>query len=336
MRAKIRIVVIALVLGAGVAYWFLRSQNQEDALLLYGNVDIREVDLAFRQPGRLLQMQVEEGDRVEKGALLAKLDAKPYREALAVAAANVQLAEAELAKLRRGNRDQDIRRAEAAVKQARAIFTRFSADLARQVELVKTGAASQKNLESVRSAYDEARANLAAAEQALSLQREGFRVEEIASGEARLAAAEAAHSQAKTALGDTLLLAPEGGVILSRIREPGSMLANREPVYTLSLQQTVAIRAYVAEPNLHRAAPGTQVEITIDGKETPYVGQIGFVSPRAEFTPKSVETADLRTDLVYRLRIIVQQPDSSLRQGMPVTVRFAPEKRQLSAPSKDS
>ena len=109
---------------------------------------------------------------------------------------------------------------------------------------------------------------------------------------------------------------------MTRVREPGAMVSVGSPVYTLSLTDKVYVRAYVAEPHLGRVSPGTGVQILTDAGGRSYSGQIGFVSPRAEFTPKSVETPALRTDLVYRLRIVVTDADSGLRQGMPVSVSF--------------
>jgi len=98
------------------------------------------------------------------------------------------------------------------------------------------------------------------------------------------------------------------------------MVASQSTVYSLSLDAPVYVRAYVGEPDLGRIAPGTPVRVRTDASEKAYSGQVGFVSPRAEFTPKTVETTDLRTDLVYRLRIVVDDADDALRQGMPVTV----------------
>ena len=110
-------------------------------------------------------------------------------------------------------------------------------------------------------------------------------------------------------------------MILTRIQEPGAIVAEGAPVYTLSLTAPVWVRTYVAEPDLGRIHPGMPAAVTTDSApDKVYAGQIGFISPVAEFTPKTVETTSLRTDLVYRLRVIVDNPDNGLRQGMPVTV----------------
>lgn len=322
MKAKfLGAVVVLLALIGGLAYW-QHSKNRpiDGALVLYGNVDIREVELAFRQPGRLLKMTVDEGMTVKAGDVVAELDAQSYRDALALAEAEVLRVQAELSKLQRGNRPQEIRRAEASVRQAEAVFRQTEIDFHRQSELAATGAVTRNVLDAARFKRDEAAAALASAQQALSLQKEGARQEDIAAAQAQLASAEAARAQTQTALNDTRLITLTDGVVLSRVLEPGSMVDSHAAVYTLSLRDPVYVRAYVSEPDLGRIAPGSKVSVRTDSSNKIYQGHIGFISPRAEFTPKSVETTDLRTDLVYRLRIVVTSADEGLRQGMPVTV----------------
>lgn len=325
MKAKLLLVVLA-VAASGGAYWKWNNADstQNTDLFLYGNVDIREVDLAFRQQGRLAKMLVDEGAAVKSGDLIAELDGQPYRDSVAGAEAEVKRAQAELDKMRNGNRSQEIKRAEESVRQAEAAFRQADSDYRRQSNLATTGAASERTLEASQTAHDESAATLAAARHTLSLLKEGSRQEDIAAAEARLAGAEAARAQALTALNDTQLTAPADAVVLNRVREPGSMVGNRDSVYTLSLRDPVYVRAYVSEPNLGRISQGTTVAVTTDSSGKVYQGHIGFISPRAEFTPKTVETTDLRTDLVYRLRIVVTNADEGLRQGMPVTVKVEP------------
>ena len=323
MKKKLVLVMLIAAAVAGGVFW--QHQTLEVArktdLLLYGNVDIREVDLAFRQQGRLAKMLVDEGTTVKNGDLIAELDAQPYQDSLAAADAEVQRAQAELDKMKNGNRSQEIKRAEESVRQAEAVFRQADSDYRRQSNLASTGAASARTLEASQTAHDESAAALSAARYTLSLLKEGSRQEDIAAAEARLASVEAARAQAQTALKDTQLTAPADAVVLNRVREPGSMVGNRDSVYTLSLRDPVYVRAYVSEPNLGRISQGTAVAVTTDSSGKVYQGHVGFISPRAEFTPKTVETTDLRTDLVYRLRVVVSNADEGLRQGMPVTVK---------------
>lgn len=319
--AKRILIVVAVIAAIGAGWlWMQGSGNDDETLNLYGNVDIREVQLAFRQSGRVAQMHFDEGDPVEAGARLATLDAQPFDEALAAAEAAVAVAQADLDKLRRGLRPQEITQTQEALNQALAVARDAQSNFDRQSQLLASGAASQKTVDAARAARDQATAGVSAARAAYSQAAEGFRKEDIAAGQARLAASQAARAQAATALADTVLLAPSTGTIIARVREPGSMVVSQSPVYSLSLDRPVYVRAYVGEPDLGRIAPGMRVRVRSDSSDKLYQGQIGFISPRAEFTPKTVETTDLRTDLVYRLRIVVNNPDTALRQGMPVTV----------------
>lgn len=321
-RHTIVVAALAAIAGAFAFFWLQRAGTDNSQLLLYGNVDIREVQLAFRQPGRVMQMAFDEGDAVSAGTRMAALDAQPYRDALAAAQAQVQVAQAELAKLRSGLRPQEITQAREAVTPAQALATETERNYQRQSSLLEAGASSQRTVDAARTARDQAAAGVAVAKAALSQATEGFRQEDIAAAEARLAVAQAAAAQASTALADTELIAPSSGTVIARVREPGSMVASQSTVYSLSLDEPVYIRAYVGEPDLGRIAPGTMVRVKSDSSDKVYRGQVGFISPRAEFTPRTVETTDLRTDLVYRLRIVIDEADSdgALRQGMPVTI----------------
>lgn len=318
----VAVATVAIVIAAVVIWLNLDESENGQGLTLYGNVDIREVELAFRVPGRLLAMDYDEGDAVEAGAPVARIDAEPYEDQHAVAEARVRQARAQLAKLEAGNRPQEVQGARAAVREAEAVHANAERDFERQSGLFESGASSERVRDAARARRDEAAARLASAREALALAEEGFRAEDIEAAKADLAAAEASRAQAATAFEDTTLSAPSEGVLIARIEEPGSMLAQGAPVYSLSLRDPIYVRAYVAEPDLGHVAPGTAVEVLTDSGGR-YAGQVGFVSPRAEFTPKSVQTPDLRTDLVYRVRIVVDDADQGLRQGMPVTVHVA-------------
>ncbi|HLT92575.1 MAG TPA: secretion protein HlyD [Woeseiaceae bacterium] len=324
MGKRARVAVIAVALAAVIAAWAgwnaWRGDGAETALTLYGNVDIREVELAFRVGGRLQAMEVDEGDRVRQGQRLAALDPEPYRDALAMAEARVAARQANLAKLESGSRPQEVQQARAAVREAEAAFANAERDLRRQEELYESGGSSRKVVDAALALRDATAARLASAREALALALEGPRAEDIAAARAELDVALAERQQAMTRLDDTALVAPADGTILARVREPGAVLPPGATVYTLSLDAPVYVRAWVSEPNLGRIVPGAAVFVTTDSSDRRYRGQVGFVSPRAEFTPRSVETTDLRTDLVYRLRIVVTDADEHLRQGMPVTV----------------
>ncbi|WP_054179990.1 secretion protein HlyD [Trabulsiella odontotermitis] len=314
------VAVVVAVIGAGTAWY---QSRQDQALTLYGNVDIRTVNMSFRVGGRLQALQVDEGDAIKAGQTLGELDRAPYENALMQAKANVSTAQAQYDLMMAGYRAEEIAQAAAAVRQAQAAYDYAQNFYQRQQGLWKSRTISANDLENARSSRDQAQASLKSAQDKLSQYRAGNRPQEIAQAKANLEQAQAQLAQAQLDLHDTTLIAPSDGTLLTRAVEPGSMLNAGSTVLTLSLTRPVWVRAYVDEKNLNQAQPGRELLLYTDGRpDKPYHGKIGFVSPTAEFTPKTVETPDLRTDLVYRLRIIVTDADDALRQGMPVTVRF--------------
>jgi len=325
---KRRVVVLAIVaviaIAAGLWKFLARERVAAGELELYGNVDVRQVDLAFRVGGRVARMRVEEGDRVAAGAALADLDATPFEHELELARAGLDARRAQLAKLEAGNRAGEIAQAQAAVREREAALDNARRHFDRQQELLAKGVVPQHVFDQARAARIEAESQLAAARAALELAHEGFRAEDVSSASAELRAAQAQVALAETRLADAHMSAPAAGIVLTRAVEPGAIVAAGAPVYSLSLESPVWVRAYVAEPQLGHVRPGMRAVVLTDSGGR-YAGQVGFVSPDAEFTPKSVQTTDLRTALVYRLRVVVEAPDGGLRRGMPVTVRLLPD-----------
>ena len=276
MKKKIKlwlIVCIGILLVAIIgylSYMVIIKKEEKKHLTLYGNVDIRQVDLGFRVFGKVAKNFYDEGDQVSPGNLLALLDDVPYKEELS--------------------------KAKAFLKETESAYYKAKLQFIKRFEVNKEAISQEEydnafyNLEEMKSAVDRAKAGV-----------------EIAA----------------TNLNDTKMYCPTDGVILTRIREPGSVLNPGVPVYTVSIKNPVWVRAYINEPYLGKIFFGMPAEIITDTKGLKaYKGHIGFISPVAEFTPKSVESLDLRTDLVYRLRIYVDDPTHELKQGMPVTVRF--------------
>lgn len=306
-------------------YWWYQSR-QDNGLTLYGNVDIRTVNLSFRVGGRVESLAVDEGDAIKAGQVLGELDHKPYEIALMQAKAGVSVAQAQYDLMLAGYRNEEIAQAAAAVKQAQAAYDYAQNFYNRQQGLWKSRTISANDLENARSSRDQAQATLKSAQDKLRQYRSGNREQDIAQAKASLEQAQAQLAQAELNLQDSTLIAPSDGTLLTRAVEPGTVLNEGGTVFTVSLTRPVWVRAYVDERNLDQAQPGRKVLLYTDGRpDKPYHGQIGFVSPTAEFTPKTVETPDLRTDLVYRLRIVVTDADDALRQGMPVTVQFGDE-----------
>jgi HlyD family secretion protein len=325
-KAKIgRVVIVLLAMGvAGMGVWWWQTHPPEtltDTLLLYGNVDIRQVNLTFNASEHVASMRAQEGDPVSKGQLLATLDTHRLEPAVARAEAQVQAQREVIARLVAGARPEEIRKARADVEAATAELRDAKRIYQRQRSLATRDIASQQQADDARVAMETAQARLKALQETLQLTIAGPRQEDIAAAKATLKVYEAERALARRELADTELYAPADGIIQNRLLEPGDMASPQRPVYTLALTDPVWVRAYVSEPDLGKIRSGMQAQVSTDSfPDKRYPSWIGFISPTAEFTPKSVQTRELRTRLVYQVRVYVCNPQDELRLGMPATV----------------
>jgi HlyD family secretion protein len=286
MNRKVIPIILLIFVAIGLLIYFYSSQknSKHDRLILYGNVDVRQVDLGFRVQGRVAKMLYEEGDFVSAGSLMGVLDKNPYTD--------------------------EVGQAQAMLESAQVSLQNAELLLKRRHELIGDGSISQEDLDNAITTKNVNSANFKQAKAALAVALTNFR--------------------------DTEVFAPIDGYVLTRIREPGTVVKVSDPIYTLSITSPIWIRAYVDEAHLGQIYFGMPAEIHTDvagGKI--YYGKIGFISPVSEFTPKTVESTQLRTDLVYRLRIYANNPDKLLRQGMPVTIALDLSKsKQQDAPSE--
>ena len=323
---------MAAVAG-GVYYWKQRAANDpQAAFAMWGNVDVHQVELGFRVSGRIAKLDVDEGNRVAPGTELAQLDPIPFETDVSAATAQVAMAQAQFDKATRGYRSEEIAQAAAAVRQREADLANAQVTDERLKGLFPQGAVTRQDMDNADARVRESDAQLASAREQLALVTRGSRIEDIQTQEANLAAAKANLTKAHTALEDATLVAPSGGVVSVRAREVGAIVQAGQTIYTVALNDPVWIRAYVPQPRLGRIKPGMTVKIEIDsvpGKQ--FEGTVGFISPEAEFTPKSVQTEQVRDDLVYRLRIVAKDPENVFRQGMPVTVHVPEAGSQVMA-----
>ncbi len=325
-RFKTLALMGALIAGGIGAYkWYEARNASARDFVLQGNVEVRQVNLGFKVSGRIEQLLVDEGDPVRKGQVLASLEKVYFEETLAQMRAQRDQTAANYAKLQAGNRPEEIAEARALVAEREATLTNAEITKSRADSLLKTPAGSQKAFDDAAAAERQASAQLNSARQALRLQEIGFRKEDIDLAKAQLDERQATTMTAERQLADADLIAPSDGTVLSRVRETGAIVAAGDAVYVLSLTSPVWVRTYVAEPDLARIQPGMDVTVHTDLSEgKTYSGKVGFISTVAEFTPKTVETTELRTALVYRMRVVVNGDARELRQGMPVTVSLRP------------
>jgi HlyD family secretion protein len=318
------LILVAIAAGFGLGLFVQGSGKDQSRLVLYGNVDLRQVDLAFNNSERIAEVLVQEGAKVTRGQVLARLDTSRLKPLAAAAEAAVEAQQAAVDRLHHGSRPQEIAQAQANVASARADqvnarqqWTRMTA----LTTLTSGRAISEQDLEGAKAAMDSAQAHVEVAEKALDLARVGPRKEDIAQGEAQLRANQSQFEVLHRQLGDSELVAPSDAIVRSRLLEPGEMISPQRPVLNLAIVDPKWVRAYVSETDLGRVHMGMRASISTDSfPARVFSGWVGFISSVAEFTPKSVQTVELRSSLVYEIRVFVEDHQDDMRLGMPATV----------------
>ncbi len=324
-KRQVVVLGLLLVLIAGGGYYYyhkeIRHRRPPSQLQLYGNVDIRQVAVAFYDSGRIEKILVHEGDQVKAGQLLARLNPARYQAELKRLEAELLLQQHEVAKLEQGSRPEEIKAAGARLKGLTVRMDNARLTYRRLRKMYAKKSIARQKVDDAQAVYRDLKEEVLAARQELNLTVKGPRAEDIAAARAKLRAKKAAVSLARIQLKDTKVYAPADGVIQDRIMEPGDMAFPNTPVLTLARTNPVWVRAYIPEANLGKIRLGMKAVITTDsfpGRK--YKGWVGYISPTAEFTPKNVESPDLRTRLVYQARIFACNPRKELRLGMPATV----------------
>jgi HlyD family secretion protein len=326
-KARLRVLLLVAAAGIAVAAWWLAGRHKSaDALVLYGNVDLRQADLPFNASERVTEVLVQEGDHVKAGQIMARLDPTRMQPQVAKAEADVAAEQQVVNRLHAGTRPEEVSQGRANVLSAEADSANARSQYDRLLELQRNSAGravSKQDIDSAKAALDVALAKLAVSRKALELQVAGPRKEDIAQAEAQLRSDEAQLALLHRQLADMELHAPIDGVVRSRLVEPGEIASPQKAAFTLAITDPKWIRAYVSDPDLGAVREGLKASITTDAfPGHPFAGWVGFISPTAEFTPKTVQTEELRSSLVYEVRVFVKDPGDQLRLGMPATIHL--------------
>lgn len=299
---------------------FLKNENN---LTFYGNIDTRTVNVGFRFLGKIENITKDEGEIIKKDEVLVKLDTASLEKSLEELNEKIFASKLELSKLQTGYRQEEILEAKAAMEEAIENLNKTKDTYNRQANLFKTKSTSEENFTISQLNYKQALATLDKAKALYELRKNGYRNEDIKIQESNLKSLEIQAEKIKIDLNDSVIKAPVNGVILTRFKEIGAITNAGESILEIAKTDEFWVRAYIDEKNLGNIRPGLKMSIQTDSRSENYEGVIGFISPVAEFTPKNIETQELRADLVYSFRVIVKNPDDKIRQGMPVTLKIA-------------
>lgn len=295
-----------------------RTPKSASDLRVSGTIEVTSVELSFKVPGRLAQRLVDEGDPVQAGQLVARLEDDELSQQRAASAAEQLAAQAALADLKAGSRHEEIAQSEAALERMKAEFDRLFQDAVRMEALFRQDVIPQRELDAARAARDASQAAVREAQQRLEFIRSGPRPDAVRQFQAKSVAAGAALALAETRLSQCLLTAPLTGMVLTKHAEPGEMLTAGSPVMTVGKMDDVWLRAYIPETELGRVRLGQAAKVFVDtwpGRI--FNGRISYIAPQAEFTPKNVQTDKERVKLVYRIKITMPNPQMELKPGMP-------------------
>jgi HlyD family secretion protein len=331
------LVLLAAVIAAGVYLYprLTKKKEPENHITLSGNIEAHESLVSFKVQGRIIDLPVEEGQSVEPGALLARLDDADYKQKLRIDEASVHVRESNLALMLAGTREQEVKASQQTMLDAQADLQQKKLDYDRAQRLFSKDEISAQDRDLADTARKRAEASFQAAQQRYSQAVEGSRKEDIAIARANLREAKATLGLSRVTLDYTILRAPSAGVITVRQAELGEVVVPGTPVVTLADLDHIWLRAYIAETDLGRVRWGQDATITTDtypGKR--YRGRISFISSTAEFTPKSVQTYKERVTLVYRIKIDIENPNHELKPGMPADAHI--DLAAASAPQQDT
>ncbi|QKI89048.1 efflux RND transporter periplasmic adaptor subunit [Thiomicrorhabdus xiamenensis] len=338
MKKRLLLGIILLAVSAFSAWYYFHETGVEetDQITLYGNVDLRQVNLAFQVSGQIEKMQVSEGAHVKQNQELASIDSTRYQAKLDYAKSSVSALQATLDKLIAGNRPEEIAQAKSRYLAAKTEAQQAQSSYERLKSLLPKKLASQDAVDNAKAKAQALRHQQLATYDAWQVALMGARDEDIAQVKAQIEQAQAQVALAQKDLDDTVLHSPINGIVRDRVLEPGDLAQPQQVVMTLAVQSPKWVRAYVSETELGKIKQGMPAEIMTDsypGKR--YSGWVGYISPVAEFTPKTVQTEELRTQLVYQVRIYTCDLQSELRLGMPATVNIDLQSSPLLSPECD-
>ena len=323
IKQKAAIAAVVVAVAAGAFYLINHRQPESDRIKVSGNVEITTVATSFKIPGRVVSRDVDEGDWIKAGQMIARLDSSDLEKEVALRRGELDAANASLAELLAGSRKEEIGQAEANLARTEAEATRAELDLKRTRSLYDREVVAKRDLDNARASAETTSAAVRQAREGLILTRKGPRRERIDQARAMVEQAQAGLALARERLSYATLTAPMNGTVVAKNIEPGEQVAPGTPIVTIGDLEDTWVRAYISETDLGRVKLGQSALVTTDtypGKS--YPGKVTFISPEAEFTPKNVQTEKERVKLVYRIKVSIPNPKMELKPGMPADVEI--------------
>ncbi len=337
MKKWIFLVLFLFIVTGSILYFFNQKKDTKDSFIqVSGNIETTEVNVGFKISGRIISLPVQEGQWVERGMVIARLEDEDLKQRLALAKATLLSAQARLNKLLAGSRPEELREAEAVLQQARFDLENKQAHYERMRSLFEKGVVPKETLDNSETAFKIAKAVLQRATENYQLVKEGPRKEDIEDARAQVEQARSNLRLIETQLSYTVLRSPISGVVLVKSAEVGEVVNPGTSILTLAEIERVWLKAYISEPDLGRVKWGQEVRVTTDlYPKKEYIGRISFISSSAEFTPKQIQTEKERVTLVYRIKIEIPNPERELKPGMPAEGRILLGSESLS-PERNS
>lgn len=311
-------VFVIVVIAVAIIIAGHRTTQEQGVIKLSGTVEVTSVVLSFKIGGRLAERMVDEGQTVQAGQVVGRLEDEELKEERNSRSAEERASKAAVSDLEAGSRREEIAQGEAALARISAESERVARDAVRAEELFRREVIPLKDLDAARAGRDAAAAGVREAEQRLRLLKIGSRPDAVRQARARAEGASAGRALAETRLSQSILSSPLSGLVLSKHAEPGEMLAAGAPVVTVGKMDEVWLRGYIPESELGRVKVGQSAHVTVDTRPgRSFDGRLSFIASEAEFTPKNVQTEKERVKLVYRIKIAISNPKGELKPGMP-------------------
>lgn len=324
MKKKGLAVLLVVLLAAGSWWgynWYVR-ENQPSGLQATGTIEATQVQLRAKLPGSLQDFSLAAGDKVKKGQIIAVVDRKDLAAQKERDALGVIKAKAQLDDLTSGARSQEIKAAQIAVDTAQTNLDRAQKDYDRAKELFQNQVVSASDMEKSETALKQAGNQLDSARTQLSLLSSGSRPDQIAAAKAAVDQSAAVLKSTESMLEDTKIFCPLDGTVLTKNVEPGEYIQAGASVATVADLSDMWIKVYIPTDDLPKIKLGQQVTFTVSGDAAEYSGSIGEIASQGEFTPKIIQTKKERTNIVYAVKIKVNNENGILKPGMPADVTF--------------